>query len=78
MIISVMLILVLFYKGGPYLRKGAQGYEKRTLWNSFYCWQARKVTIDVERLTELRRIEILEAEKEQQLLDFELGVGREG
>ena len=38
MIIGVSLVLVLFFKGGPYLKKGIQGYEKRTLWNSFYCW----------------------------------------
>ena len=51
MIIGVSLILVLFCKGGPYLQKGMVGFERRTFWNSLYCWQARKVIINVERMT---------------------------
>lgn len=53
-VICVGLVLVLFCKGGPYLRKGVQGYQRRTLWSSLFCWQTRNVVIDVERMTEER------------------------
>ena len=50
LIVATGMIFVLFYKGGPYLRKGEVAYEKRTLHNFLLCWQVRKMTLDPDAL----------------------------
>ena len=67
-VIGFCLFTVLFYKGGPYLKQAS--YERRTLWNFFYCWQVRKVTADVEAMTEERaRLAALEAQKSEEFVE---------
>ena len=50
LIVATSMILVLFYKGGPNLRKGEVAYERRTLHNFLLCWQVRKMTLDPDAL----------------------------
>ena len=51
------MIVILFYQGGPYLKKGGQAYEKRTPQNSIFCYESRKVIVDVEKLSKELQLE---------------------
>lgn len=77
LLVLLCFYCILFFKSGPYLKK-VQSYEGRTLLNFVCCWQVRKVTADVEKLTqekierELEKLQQKEKEEEAENASIEM------